>query len=543
MQNIFSDSLIQALGWTLVHSIWQGCAFALFAFILLKTFRKRSARLRYTLTSGALLCLFLTTITTFVWLFQAENARYTEGVALTEQDVLVTEVYWGEAASNASFTRICVKNTLAFCNQHLSEIAFAWLIGLLFFGLKLAFGFAQLRQWQRRDSVPLTDDFWQIRLRHFQRQLSISRPIQLLATAWTSVPMTIGWLKPLIFIPLGIVNQLTANEVEAILAHELVHIAERDYLLNVCQVFIEVIFYYHPAVWWLSAVIRTEREMRCDERALLLCQNDAVSYAKTLVRLQEYFDDATVPQLALAFAKKESVLSRRVKNLFQSRTKQSTIMEKITMTILLVGALCALSFVKNEGKTAFLPQNTDGIYRNTREVVQKIQSDTFPNESFVITLAKPEEMPKLSLDTNLYKSVVFLTKKTDANNKVQIDTIIEITDLSDRSIDTTPKPLKLIVSSTPPNAKPGHCYAYCKNADGSAKTDWLEVVCGDKISEEFIEIVLKKLKSERFLDASVSSKIVTKEIGKAVTAYQIKHGLPEGNLNLPTLKHMGIAMP
>jgi beta-lactamase regulating signal transducer with metallopeptidase domain len=628
MQILFSDTLIHALGWTLVHSIWQGCGIALVAFILLHIHRHKSARLRYTLSSGLLFCLFLTTITTFIWLFEAKNASNTEGGVLPKTEVVDNFVYWASPNANPSFAMLWVKKAAAFCNMHLSEIAFAWLIGLLFFGLKLVFGLAHLRQWRRRGGTPLDDDFWQTRLRHLQQQLSISRPIQLMATAWTSVPMTIGWLKPIVFMPIGIINQLTVNEVEAILAHELVHIAERDYLLNVCQAFIEVIFYYHPAVWWLSAVIRTEREMRCDEMAVALCQNDAVGYAKTLVRLQEYFDEAAVPQLALAFAKKESVLSRRVKNLFQSRTKQSTIMEKITITALLVGALCALSFVKNDNKTAFLPSHTEGV-------ASKIISDSIPPSIVekVITRAKPEEMPKFDTIEG-FKQDVYLIKKTDSEGKTDVDTLIAFSPaLPDKKILKTntlnvgdnalietelindglvSDPLKyevmitkneLIINnkpifdkelqnkyfykfvptgqkgyhymknvsdantlktskdteglsntnapvktfkmpaSTPPNAVPGHCYAYCRNEDGTPSSDWFEIPCGDKITPEFISDLIKKLKEEGLLDASINTNTMTKDVRTAFTAYQKKYNLPVGNLNMPTLKHMGIAMP
>jgi bla regulator protein blaR1 len=238
-------------------------------------------------------------------LFSAEKSKNTEGGIPTQQDVGETIFYGGENSENAHFMAIWVKKATVFFNTHLAEISIAWFIGLLFFGLKLGFGLIRLRQWQKRGGLSINDDLWQIRLQHFQQQLSISRPITLLASAWTVVPLTIGWLKPLIFIPVGMVNQLSAAEVEAILAHELVHIAERDYLLNFIQALIEVVFYHHPAVWWLSTVIRTEREMRCDEMAVRLCENDAVSYAKTLVRLQEHFASADAPHLALAFSKKE----------------------------------------------------------------------------------------------------------------------------------------------------------------------------------------------------------------------------------------------
>jgi beta-lactamase regulating signal transducer with metallopeptidase domain len=661
MQILFSETLIHALGWTLVHSLWQGCLVVCIAACLLHIYRHKSAQLRYILAYGCLLSLFFTTVFTFGLLFKAKNAQNTEGGISIQQDVGETIFYWGAQGENASFTALWVKKATIFFNTHLTEISIAWFIGLLFFGLKLGFGLMRLQQWQKRGGIPLDEDLWQIRLRHFQQQLSISRPITLLASTWSLVPLTIGWLKPLIFIPIGMVNQLSAAEIEAILAHELVHIAERDYVLNVIQAFIEVVFYHHPAVWWLSNVIRTEREMRCDEMAVRLCQNDAISYAKTLVRLQEHFASADAPHLALAFSKKESVLSRRVKNLFSSRIKQSTIMEKITITALLVGALCALSFMKNEVK---MPQNARNTYSTSQESreggistfsktgkgiqkpmeiliplskthfteggVSKIK-DTIPQDETVkITRAKPEiESTVLKNTPSPYAKQVYLAEKKKPDGTIVIDTVIRIsinadntpqpvtesqilagtkksealeaellkdglvTDPSDYEVaikatslkvdgkfvdnkalidkyyqyftpnagknhtfkkvgektlgkmkkDTLPTYRPEANPPTPPNAKPGHCYAYCKNADGSPKSEWLEIPCNDKVTPAFIAILVKKLKVDGFLEASFSSETITKDIGMAVLAYQKKHNLPEGNLNLPTLKHMGIEMP
>jgi len=115
--------------------------------------------------------------------------------------------------------------------------------------------------------------------------------------------MTIGALKPIILFPIGAVTYLSVEQMEAILAHELAHIRRNDYFFNILHSLVEIIFYFHPAVWWLSNTIRNERENCCDDIAVSVSGN-SLSYAKALVNLQELH--AHSPTLAMGFAGKGS---------------------------------------------------------------------------------------------------------------------------------------------------------------------------------------------------------------------------------------------
>jgi hypothetical protein len=105
-----------------------------------------------------------------------------------------------------------------------------------------------------------------------------------------------GLLRPIILLPLGFFTNLDPLAAEAVLAHELAHLRRLDGLVNGLQCVIEVLFFFHPAVWWISRRIRTEREHCCDDAAVLAC-GDAVFYAETLSRLDELRDRP--PSLAL----------------------------------------------------------------------------------------------------------------------------------------------------------------------------------------------------------------------------------------------------
>ncbi|MDB5354175.1 MAG: blaR1 8 [Phycisphaerales bacterium] len=109
------------------------------------------------------------------------------------------------------------------------------------------------------------------------------------AAAWcgrVATPVVIGTLRPVILLPLALATELSAAQVEAILAHELAHIRRYDHVVNVLQGLIEAFLFFHPAVWLVSARLREERENCCDD-AVLAAGGDAHAYAEALVCVAE----------------------------------------------------------------------------------------------------------------------------------------------------------------------------------------------------------------------------------------------------------------
>jgi beta-lactamase regulating signal transducer with metallopeptidase domain len=158
------------------------------------------------------------------------------------------------------------------------------------------------------------------------------------ASGYVSSPVTIGHIKPMILFPIGIINQLTPQEVEAILTHELAHIVRRDYLSNLIQSFIETLFYYHPVTWWISNMVRTERENRADDLAVSWC-GDHLGYAKALITVQEMQVGAS-PSLTIGFASGKGAMLARIQRILHIPYKNHNQMER---TVLL--SLCSLFFL------------------------------------------------------------------------------------------------------------------------------------------------------------------------------------------------------
>jgi beta-lactamase regulating signal transducer with metallopeptidase domain len=103
-----------------------------------------------------------------------------------------------------------------------------------------------------------TESCWQEMLDRLAQKSGFSKAIQLVESALVRTPMVAGHLKPVILFPIGMINRLDPREAEAILAYELAHILRHDYLFNILQSIVETLFYFHPAVWWLSGAIRHE---------------------------------------------------------------------------------------------------------------------------------------------------------------------------------------------------------------------------------------------------------------------------------------------
>ena len=146
----------------------------------------------------------------------------------------------------------------------------AWLLGVTVLFVRMYGGWWRARRIvSRADSVP--DAEWRSRVLRMANQLGVAAPVSFLQSAVVSVPVVIGWLRPAIVVPVSAFAGLTPEDLEAILAHELAHIRRADYLVNLLQNLAETLFFYHPAVWWVSRQVRLEREHCCDDIAAVSC--------------------------------------------------------------------------------------------------------------------------------------------------------------------------------------------------------------------------------------------------------------------------------
>jgi len=293
LNSVISENLINAIGWTIIHSLWQGAAAALGCAAVMFFLPKFGARTRHLVGVMTLMLVLVMSTITFVSIYQPGMAGITAAEANGSHLLLTDAAKIQGDATLAGF----FKN---YFNRHLPLLVTVWMLGVLVLVLRLAGGYLYNQRLKLHRNQPLTDP-WQNRLETFCRQTRIGKPISLVESALVKIPMTIGHFKPVILFPLGLVTGLPRDQVEALLAHELAHILRKDYLVNILQSFVDILFFYHPGVRWISSQVRAEREHCCDDIAVSISGN-SLNVARALTNIQGY--DLRTPYPAMAAANK-----------------------------------------------------------------------------------------------------------------------------------------------------------------------------------------------------------------------------------------------
>ncbi len=300
LEDILSQEIVQKLGWTLLHFVWQAAVAALLLSVLLRVLRKSAANLRYVLACLTLgLIVLLPVVTLHLVPISASYPtalvepapvpsvlpmEETKQVPVAEMPVLEKPV---QLVENVAITpKVSWKQrTVELLEPALPYIVSGWLVGV--FGLSLWHlgGWTQMQRLRRR-MVKQIGPPWQSKLKELAKLLGIRRIVQLMESALVRVPTVVGWLRPVILLPASALTGLSTEQLEAILAHELAHIRRYDYFVNMLQTVVEILGFYHPAVWWVSRKIRVERENCCDDLAVRV-SGDRVRYARALTSLEE----------------------------------------------------------------------------------------------------------------------------------------------------------------------------------------------------------------------------------------------------------------
>jgi bla regulator protein blaR1 len=316
----FNNDALKAMAWTFVHSLWQGLVAALLAAIIISVTKRTTAKLRYNLL-GTVLILFL--VTAFITFFIELQQQHHIASVLQE-----TEAIAGYNANDTIVAAVLSEGLIAdlrhWFNNNIGLILLAWFIFFLFNCLKLFTGLASVNRMRNYKTHPVTEE-WKIKFEKLQNSLGIRQSVQLLQSELVKVPVALGYFKPVILLPLGLMANIPAEQVETILLHELGHVRRKDYLLNFFQHFAEAIFFFNPGMRWISSLLRQEREACCDD--IVVANSDQRrNYLDALVAFQEF--SFTPGSYAMAISSKPNYLLNRVKRMLTKENKKLTIFEK-----------------------------------------------------------------------------------------------------------------------------------------------------------------------------------------------------------------------
>ncbi len=357
-----NSKLIENLGWTLVHSVWQIGFVALVLFLILRFSNNLSANARYLFSVCALVFVLVLPFATFVRLandsaqspianktYDVNDGNFTNNqMQPSERYLPLTENNLQPADLSNENHFFSIKNLSKDLIRNLSSalpvLVLLWIFGVGVFTFRLSGGVWQLHKFKTR-GIFAPEIEWQQRFSSLCGKLKIAQTVKLLQSNLIETPIVIGWLKPVVLIPASVFLQMNPRELETIFAHELVHIRRYDNLVNLAQSFVEILFFYHPCVWWISAQLRREREFACDEAVLETLETERFVYANALVNLEEIrrLTKINMPS-TLASAATGGKLMQRIQRILQKNAERrgnskQTLWSAASLAFLLISAV------------------------------------------------------------------------------------------------------------------------------------------------------------------------------------------------------------
>jgi beta-lactamase regulating signal transducer with metallopeptidase domain len=314
-EGVLDDPTVAALGWALLHFLWQGLGMAAVLAVAQPLLRRRSAEARYLAACLALLLMAAAPGLTVLALYSSAEPPAAASPISSSPTGLLTVRHTSASpfpsvsalSPAAESTRPGLRPRMAEGYRHVTRavepylpaLVTTWLLGVLALSLRLLGGWIAVQRLPHRRTRPVPD-WLTIRGTELARRLGVGRPVRLLESAAVSVPTVLGWLRAVVLVPAGALAGLPPSQLEALLAHELAHVRRHDYLVNLLQAVVETVLFYHPAVWWVSHRIRIEREHCCDDLAARAL-GDGLALARALTALESLAQRTPgAPPIALA---------------------------------------------------------------------------------------------------------------------------------------------------------------------------------------------------------------------------------------------------
>lgn len=332
-----TGDFVRALGWAILHSMWQSFFIYTCLRIVLKLWPMAGARIRYNLSMLSLTGIFTWFLATlYIQIDRYQDVRATSesfsGQIMWQPPVQETAVYPSQESL------VWLVPDLERCFPYLVSL---YILGMVVMTAKLLTDFMQLRKIRTTRIEPMGPE-WDKHLQKLAARLQIPRKVKLLVSKHIQVPVMLGFLKPLILLPVAMVNNLSEAQLEAVLLHELAHVKRNDYLLNIFQSIVETILFFNPFVWLISRTIRIEREHCCDD-LVIASTVQPLQYAHALVALEEY--RLTANRLTMAAADNKQHLFYRIKRIMEMKTKHLNYSQKFLAVLIIATGLVSIAWL------------------------------------------------------------------------------------------------------------------------------------------------------------------------------------------------------
>lgn len=351
-----SSQEVTNLALTLIHFIWQGAVIAAGLWIALLITPRNNFKLRYRTAVFALLLSIASPIVTFGYLNSEPLVSQTNLAQLTQIKNNVSSSL-NDSGSELLGIKTQEKNspmstTGATQFDYLGYVLLAWMLGCVLMTFKFVLDLNRTFRLTREGVTKVSFRVQNI-VNSLTSKYKLKRQITILKSRKVNVPVVIGWLKPVILLPIAITIGLETKHLELIIAHELAHIKRMDFAVNLFQSIVQICLFYHPVIYWINKVIRDEREYICDQLALEVLGNDEsakINLAKALLGTEELREG----NLSLvAVAASGGMLKHRISHILDSQYKPATSIKSLfigAMVFLFSFAALSTTFEINEKK-------------------------------------------------------------------------------------------------------------------------------------------------------------------------------------------------
>ena len=218
------NNLIKAMGWSILHSLWQGAILYAILFIAFLALPKMSAKLKHNLAFTTLVTMFTGFCLTFLFIFKVPSTSIASQVQIDQfnfQELISTS------------------ETLPFKTEaYFPLIVSIYGIGILLQFIVLLSSYTKLNKLKNEHTLAIPVK-WKAVFKLTLAQLKLNKTVKFHLSTKVKVPLVIGFFKPVVLFPIALATQLDLKQVEAILIHELSHIRRNDYLINLVKTCIE----------------------------------------------------------------------------------------------------------------------------------------------------------------------------------------------------------------------------------------------------------------------------------------------------------------
>ena len=427
LETIQGSEAVYRLGWTLVHTLWVGVGVAALFAIAMLILRRLSANARYLAGCAALLMMVALPAVGFFLISppatatgipdataQATDpqgatlgsphitltgapvglplesveppAESSPGTSPPGADVDVPTLADTELPGDQTTTASILTRASRALGPSLPWIVLIWAGGVCVLSLWQLGGWVAAGRLKRLASSPKESDLIET-VAQLARALRVSRFVRVLESVLVRVPTVVGWVRPVILLPVGLATGLTPEQVRSILAHELAHIRRYDYLVNLLQSLVETLLFYHPAAWFISRRIRAERENCCDDIVVAAC-GQRLRYAESLLRVAERSlasrrDRRFASALAVGATGRARQLRERIGRLLGAGSEETARLSRTwPIAVLLVGGLVlSVAVLKvSDGSqvirgrfSEFAPKLAEAIKRGDKKELETLQ--------------------------------------------------------------------------------------------------------------------------------------------------------------------------